>query len=240
MQKALFFLFSFLFCYIRVSAQQKVLSGYIKDSSTHLPIAGATLSKPADKKKVQTDANGFFRLPVSPDDLLYAIAVHYRYDTLRYSVLFQDTITIYLAPVNVLETVTIETGYRKYQMDSIERRQEFEKARGQTLNTVDGSSSKPYFGLTLNLDRIFKKKYRNKKKDEESFTRLEQHAYVKYRFSPQLVAFYTGLKGDALAKFMQLYTPSYDWLRQHLLKEQLLDYLGEKLTDFRKLVKNGG
>jgi hypothetical protein len=119
-------------------------------------------------------------------------------------------------------------------MDSLERRRDFEASRGRPLNTVDRSSQKPYFGLTINLDRLFKHKYKNKKKDEESFSRLEQNAYINYRFSAQLVAYYTGLKGDALVRFMQLYTPSYEWLRAHLAKEQLLDYLSEKLVLYRK------
>lgn len=210
-----------------------MLSGYLKDSLTHLPIAGGTLSNPSIKKKVQTDASGFFRLPVSPNDLLYALAVRYNYDTLRYSMLFQDTVTIYLVPVNVMETVTIETGYQKYRMDSLQRRHDFEESRGHILNTVDRSSQKPYFGLTINLDRFFKKKYKNKKKDEQSFQHLEQQAYVNYRFPLQLVAFYTGLKAEGLLTFMRLYTPSYEWLRSHLSKEQLIDYLSEKRTLYR-------
>lgn len=209
------------------------MSGYLKDSLTHLPVAGGTLSNPAAKKKIQTDASGFFRLPVSPNDLLYALAVRYNYDTLRYSILFQDTITIYLAPVNVMETVTIETGYQKYRMDSLQRRRDFEESRGHPLNTVERSSQKSYFGLTINLDRLFKKKYKNRTKDEQSLQRLEQQAYVSYRFPPQLVAFYTGLKGEALLTFVRLYAPSYEWLRQHALKEQLIDYLGEKLALYR-------
>lgn len=224
---------SFLFCSPAAVSQQKILSGYLKDSLTHLPIAGGTLSNPSLKKKVQTDAGGFFRLPVAPNDLLYALAVQYNYDTLRYSILFQDTITVYLAPVNVMQTVTIEAGYQKYRMDSLQRRRDFEESRGHMLTAVDQSSRKPYFGLTINLDRLFKKKYKNKKKDEQSFHRLEEQAYVNYRFPPQLAAFYTGLKGEALLTFVRLYTPSYEWLREHTLKEQLIDYLSEKLALYR-------
>jgi hypothetical protein len=234
MRKAILFVSCFLFCASVAFSQQKMLSGYLKDSLTHLPIAGGTLSNPASRTKIQTDETGFFRLPVSQDNLLYALAPHYSYDTLRYSVLFRDTITIYLVPVSVMEAVTIETGYPKYRMDSLQRRRDFEESRGHTVNTVERSSQKPYFGLTINLDRLFKKKYKNKKKDEQSFQHLEQQAYVGYRFPPQLVSFYTGLKGDELLTFMRLYTPSYEWLRNHVSKEQVIDYLSEKLPLYRK------
>lgn len=233
MLKACLLLASFVLFSFTVLGQQRLLSGYLKDSLTRLPIAGGTFSNPATKKKVQTDMNGFFRLPVSPNDLLYAMAPHYNYDTLRYSPLFQDTITLYLSPVNVMEAVTIEAGYQKYRMDSLQRRRDFEAARGHTLNTVDRSSVKPYFGLTINLDRLFKRKYKNKKADEQSFVSGEEQAYVRYRFPPEMVAYYTGLKGDALLTFMQRYTPSYQWLRAHLAKEQVIDYLSEKLVLYR-------
>ena len=235
MPKNILLLLLLLFCSGLTFAQQIAVSGYLKDGFTHLPIAAGTISNPETRKKVQTDANGFFKLLVAPGDLLYAFASQYRYDTLRYSLLFLDTITIYLYPLGIMEAVTIETGYSKYQLDSVEQRVEFEKARGHILNSIDGSSSKPYFGLTINLDRLFKKKYRNKRKDEESFQCLEENAYVRFRFSSQMVAFYTGLKGEDLLRFIQLYTPSYQWLREHQFKEQLLDYLGEKLTHFRNL-----
>jgi hypothetical protein len=234
MPRATFLLFFFILSCIAAPAQVKLLHGFMKDASTHLPIAGGTLANPATKKTIQTDAKGFFSLPVSPGDLLYTIAVDYNNDTIRYQPLFQDTITIYLAAVNTLENVTVASGYQKYQADSSERRLAFEEARGQTLHTIDRSSYKPYFGLTINLDRLLKRKYRNKQKDEGNFKRMEEYAYIKYRYTPQLVASYTGLKGEELIKFMQLYTPSYDWLRKHLLKEQVLDYLSEKIAHYRR------
>jgi hypothetical protein len=221
-----------LFCTV-VHAQQRILNGYLKDASTHLPIAGGILANSTTNEKMQTDAKGFFRFLVSPGDLLYTIAANYYNDTIRYSLLFQDTITILLAPTIMLGNVTVQTGYQKYQADSLDRRREFEQARGQTLSTIDRSSYKPYFGLTVNLDRLFKTKFRNKKRDEQSFQRMEEYAYINYRFAPQLVSSYTGLKGNELLEYMRLYTPTYEWLRKHLLKEQLLNYLNERMAHYR-------
>jgi hypothetical protein len=223
----------FAFCSAHLSAQAQFLSGFVKDSLTQLPLSGATLSNSQSKQKVKTDSNGFFRLGVSPDDLLYALAPGYHYDTLRYSILFRDTITIMLSPVNVLQGVTVETGYARYQMDSANRLQEFEETRGQRLSAIDGSKHRQTFGLTLNLDRLFKNKHKNKRKEEEVFAALERDAYVRFRFSPQLVSFYTGLKGEALLTFLRKYTPSYEWLRSHVAREQLIDYLSEKLRHYR-------
>lgn len=233
MQKLLLVLACLVFMATGTMAQTITLSGYVKDSLTHLPVFGATLSNSTKAQKVSTDSHGFFRIQVSPNDLLYALARGYHYDTLRYSFLFQDTITIFLSPVNVLQTVTIETGYQKYQQDSLERRREFEEARGHQLSAIDKSKHKQTFGLTFNLDRLFKRKYNDGSKAEEVLTAREREAYVRFRFSTQMVSFYTGLKGDALLSFLRLYTPSYEWLRSHHHREQLIDYLGEKLKAYR-------
>jgi len=234
MRKTAFLAVCFILLAGPISAQQRILSGYLKDSLTQLPIFLGTLSNSDKKQKATTDANGFFRLPVSPNDLIYAIAPHYRYDTLRYSFLFQDTITAYLSAVEVMEAVNIGTGYRKYQQDSLQRRAAFEEMNGPKVRTVDKSSQKKYFGLTINLDKLFKSKYKKQEKQEQFFEKQERQAYVRLRYSPQLVAYYTGLKGPVLLSFMRLYTPSYEWLRSHTQHEELLDYLSTSLQAFRK------
>lgn len=234
MQKRFLFLVCFAFCTTVATAQTVLLRGYVKDSLTHLPLLGATLSNSATGKKVTADGTGFFSLPVSSNDLLYAVATGYRYDTLRYALLFQDTITLFLSPVNLLQAVTVETGYRKYQLDSLQRRMDFEESRGTRLSAIDRSYNKKTFGLTFNLDRIFKNRDKDGNKAEQTLNAREKESYVRFRFSPQVVSYYTGLKSDALLAFMRQYTPSYDWLRSHPHREQLLDYLGESLKAYRK------
>lgn len=231
--KVLFIVFV-LFFHTTIQAQQQLVQGYLKDSITHLTISGGTVTNAATKKNVVADANGFFAITAAPNELMYAFAKGYKYDTLRYSMLFTDTLTLYLAPAeNMLENVTVTAGYNRYQLDSINRRAAFEKVRGQQLplfvkNRTSG------FGLVLNLDRIFKKKYKGQGKAEQSFNNMEQAAYVNFRFSPQFVAIYTGLKGAELLKFIDVYKPSYIWLRQHPLREQVVSYLSDKLKDYRK------
>lgn len=222
------------FTALHVKGQQGWISGYLRDSSTHFPIAKGIVSNSSDNKKVETDAKGFFRIKVAPNDLLYAVAPSYHYDTLRYSILFGDTLTVYLAPFgNVLANVTVRSQYSKYQVDSIERRGVFEQMRGQTLNAVSSNRTSG-FGVILNLDRFTKKKYRNKKKEEALFEKTEQAAYVNYRYSPQLVAAYTGLKGDSLRIFMYRFTPDYEWLRAHPSNEEVINYINDKLKEYKK------
>lgn len=213
----------------QLQAQSKVINGFLLDSITHFSIADGVVDNANTKKSVTSNEKGIFQLEAAPGDFLYASAKTYHYDTLVYSFIFTDTITIYLSPAgNILPNVTVTTRYNKYQLDSIERKASFEQDMGKPMKTL--STDHPSgFGLTFNLDKVFQKKYRYRKRDEEAFGKREKMDYADYRFSPHLVAYYTGLKGDSLRSFINKYTPDYTWLRQHPTNEDVLYYINEKL-----------
>ncbi len=208
--------------------QQGVVKGYIKDSATQKPLMAKVINM-TGKKSVTTDNKGFFSLMAAPKDFIFISAEGYRYDTLNYTTFFIDTITLLLATEGeILPTVTIISRYTKYQLDSIQRHTDFEQLRGTNYDAIDKQHG-PGFGLTINLDRFFKKKYRDKKKQEQAFNIVEESEYVDYRFSPKLVALYTGLKSDPLKNFIIKNRPTYTWLRQQTTNEDILYYINEKL-----------
>lgn len=215
-------------------AQTKVIIGYLRDSMTLYPIAGGTITNWNSRKTITSDGNGFFRIEAKDNELIYAQATRYAYDTLRASVLFNDTITIYLSPTgDVLPVVTVTSGYTKYQLDSMSRIRSFLEARGTALHTVSKPNTSG-FGVGLNLDRVFKEKYKNRKRQEELFERTERLAYIEYRFPAQLIAYYTGLKGEALRDFIHNYAPSYEWLREHPTNDEAMWYINDKLKEYTK------
>lgn len=217
----------------KVNGQPRVINGYLSDSITHFSIANGTITNATAKKSVKSDERGFFRLEAVPGDFLYASAKSYRFDTLVYSFIFTDTVTMYLSPAgNILPNVTVTTKYNKYQLDSIERKTSFEQAMGEPMKTF--SSSHPSgFGLTFNLDKVFKKKYRDRKRDEVMFDKREKMQYIDYRYSPYIVTYYTGLKGNELRNFMKQNMPDYNWLRQHPSNEDILYYINDKLKAYK-------
>lgn len=218
---------------ITADAQQSWLNGYLKDSLTHFAIGNGQVTNTRTRKVATASGGGLFRIQVQPGDVLYATAKNYRFDTIRYQYMFADTITLYLSPAAaLLPGVTVTSTYSRYQLDSMERRENFEKLRGQQLNTI--AKNHAGFGITLNLDNLFKKENKNDRKAMRRFEATERWAYVQHRFAPQLVAQYTGLTGDALRDFIYRYTPSYDWLRSHPTNNDILFYINEKLKLFKK------
>lgn len=224
--------FLFLVMLTTADAQRSYINGYLRDSATHFPISGGYVNNPATNQRITTDQRGFFRIEAAPGDKLYAAATDYRLDTFSVSVLMADTASIYLVPTGTfLPNVTVTARYTKYQLDSIKRREEFNKAKGPPMSTVDTHRSQG-FGINFNLDRG-KKKHKDQKHAEHLFSRAEEQAYVDYRFSPQVVAHYTGLKGDQLKTFLYRYTPTYEWLREHPSDDAVVYYLNEKIKEFR-------
>jgi hypothetical protein len=49
-----------------------------------------------------------------------------------------------------------------------------------------------------------------------------------------MVQSYTGLTGDSLHLFMRQYTPSYEWLRDHPSKIEMIYYINDNIKKFRK------
>jgi hypothetical protein len=233
-----------LFCNIFVllaatataQTQSTYVNGYLRDSMTHLPISGGVINNPAANSRITTDYRGFFRILAAPGNKIYASAPNYRYDTITFQLLYIDTVSIFLSPTGaLLPGVTVTSKYNKYQLDSIRRLAEFTEARGHLVPTFGRRTEG--FGLIINLDRTFKKKYRDKASAERLFRRLEEQAYIDYRFSPHLLTYYTGLKGQQLRTFLLRYTPSYIWLRQHPTNDEVLYYLNEKIKEYRQSLK---
>ncbi len=233
MYKLYWLLFISIFISAASAAQHRMVNGYLRDSTTLFPVPDGTLTNAATNKSVQSDEKGFFRMDASPGDFIYAAAKSYHHDTLQYSYIFTDTISVFLSYAgNILPAVTVKGQYSRYQLDSMERRAEFLQNSGTPQKTF--SSSHPSgFGLTINLDKVFKKKYRYQKRDEQVFSQMEKMAYIDYRFSPHVVAYYTGFKGDKLRTFMNLYSPTYQWLRSHTTNEDVLYYINDKLKEYK-------
>jgi hypothetical protein len=235
MYKAIcFFILLFTMGYC-CQAQTVTVSGLLKDSITHFPISNGSILNEKTRVVFHTDGNGLFTFRLSPGDLVLATAPGYHSDTLRYSYLSTDTLTLFLSPTgDILPNVTVSARYNKYQSDSIDRRSTFDLMRGNQLSTISNRRHEG-FGIVLNIDRFTKRKYQDQRKKEKLFDETERIAYVNYRYPASMVAFYTGFKGDTLRQFLYENSPSYQWLRQHPSNEEVIYYISDRLKLYRQL-----
>jgi hypothetical protein len=224
-------LFGFLSLSFGAQAQTWV-RGYLRDKVSQLPIINGEIR--SSSTNTLTDSNGFFRIRVTQDDIVSAKKFGYRFDTIHFSYQKIDTaLVIYLEPIgSMMKNVTVATSYSAYQVDSIRRRMAFDEGRSKT--SFVSKSAHPGFGLVFSLDRFTKTKDKHLKKQRELFEETERWAYIHSRFPDSLVQAYTSLGGDSLHIFMNRYTPSYEWLRAHPSKMEVIYYINDKLKLFRK------
>lgn len=223
-----------VFITFSLSAQKRVLKGYIKDSSTHQPLTNVVVSDAFANILTHTDEKGYFNVKLKDGQTVFFDAPNYHFDTIRLATMTPDTVTVFLVQLpNVLAAVTVTTkGYTKYQKDSIKRRQDFVDAAGPKMSVVSNVNSGSGFGIAFNLDRLISKKERNRKNAYSRFDDIEESNYVDFRFPRDLVAAYTGLKSDDLGDFVLKYRPTYKWLRNHPTDEDVFYYINEKLKEF--------
>lgn len=227
----------FLLFAIGAQAQRnKERWGYLRDSITHEPIALASITNLNTGMTVMTGATGRFKITVSENQVLSFAAVGYYFDTIHLNkdYLLQDTLALYLAPLaHTLGNVTVTgRGMNRYQLDSIERRNEFLRSVvSYKIPAISKANSGA--GIALNLDR-FSRHEKTKRRAFEFFETNEVQAYINYRFSPELVTKYSNLKGEQLRDFMQQYRPTSQWLRQHPTEEDMLYYINDKLKLYFK------
>lgn len=230
-RQAVMALLLFLAC-LQLKAQQKTYYGYLKDSAMGTAIVAASVSNKTTGAVVETDKNGFFAIAVTKGDLLHFSAPGYNFDTLRYFPYLRDTTHIELPRISTRLDVTVRstTNMSKYQQDSMVRRDKFIADAGPKMRTFSKGNSGA--GIGLNLSSIWGKKERQTRESYGAFDEREKQYYIDYRFSHEMVAYYTRLKGDSLNLFMGRYRPDYDWLRENPSQQDMLLYINEHLKLF--------
>lgn len=234
--KSLLLIWGTLLMAISLSAQPyRTVWGQLTDSATREPIVLASVKNTVSGVTVMTNSKGYFSLPVAAGQLLSFAAVGYHFDTVYYTgtLLLQDTLQLQLSALVVtsLGNVTVTArGWSKYQLDSMQRQQDFFQAMGRSpLPTLSQSNSGA--GIALNIDR-FSKREKRKRNAIRFFDDNEKEAYINYRYTPELVAKYTGLKDEKLQEFMGKSRPSWEWLRKHPSETDMAYYINEQLKKY--------
>jgi hypothetical protein len=209
-------------------------TGFLKDSTTQMPIVLASVTNLTTRETVMTSSVGKFSIAVKPNEILSFAAVGFYFDTLTvHSENNTAIIAAFLKPLGAyLGNVTVSSkGLNRYQLDSIERRKEFlQGIAGYMIPAVAKANSGA--GIALNIDRFS----RNEKKKRRAYAFYEDNeneAYINYRFTPELVASLTGFKNDELQTFMQTYRPSTSWLRTNTSREDLVYYINAQLKNYK-------
>jgi len=222
--KQLLFL-SFLILSTPVFAQN--ISGYVKDNSSHVPIANVQVI--AVNETIVTGTNGEFNLTKAKagDRISFRIMGYETHEITLPNQSSKDTLQVYLKSTSIeLKEINIRTN-RNYKLDSLTLRKEFSNVfnyKGPTVKDMFVAidpNYKPPLALVkpastasivsinvLQVFSLFGKRKAQTTKLKQILLKDEEANYIDQTFSKTKIQSITSLKGDSLQTFIQRYRPS--------------------------------
>ena len=228
----LLLLFSFP---LTAHAQQYFAGKVYKDTSDEV-LGAVTVEDLASGKYDHTDMGGNFKIEASLGDRVVFSFAGYHSDTLTVSAaMLRDRQEVYLVP-NFVQLQTVRVGdLNAYQVDSLQRIQDYESFYHDHTPTGVLAHSTPEsgFGITFSPISYFSKKDEDKRKLRKRLARDEEAFYIDYRFSRNYVGKLTRLNGDSLTEFMGRYRPTYKFCRA-ANDQDIMNYVNVHYKEFMK------
>jgi hypothetical protein len=224
-------------------AQNKV-KGMVIDSASRQPMSQVSITNMNSSRFTISDGQGRFAMEASKNDILIFSNVGYRTDTFRVSLqsFTEDSLLVELKALSAqLATVKVQSAFSKYQLDSMHRREYYAHILDKPNKALVGQTTPQYgVGITFSPFGRYSKKEKELRNMQKLLLRMEEEAYVTYRFSPEIVAGYTGFKGDTLLQFMNRHRPGYAWARSHQRQDDILYYVNDQLKLFLNRKEQSG
>jgi len=230
-------IFLFFCCgLLSLEAQAQVtLTGKIVDKENKLVLPYASITNKSTGRRAYSDKGGFYRITASPKDVIVFAFLGYRPDSL---VVSQSSGTetrdiSLMVEARQLKGVEIGTQYSPYQVDSINRRDQFGYILDKKDMPLAGGSTPVGAGIVFSPITRFSRKEKQKREFKKIFSRAEQEHYIDSRFTPAFVSRVTSLKGDSLQLFMKDNYPDYNTMRV-MAQEDLIYWITDKYRAWKK------
>jgi hypothetical protein len=215
------------------------ISGTVYDSSKLYVVPYVYVYSTSGSRAI-TDSIGEYQINVSEKD---SISFFYNgKSTIKFPVASMVNYTAFdislLVKVKqkykLLNPVTVFTN--SYQRDSLENREEYASVLGKSKSGFR-STYEPGGAAGVDVDALVGMFQFRKNKQRLAFqNRLieqEEDNYIDYRFSPRTITRVTGLKGEELKKYRNLYRPTYFFVANSTLT-QFYDYILKTSYAFKK------
>jgi hypothetical protein len=214
------------------AAAQGKLSGNIKGNSEIL--VSATIENISRNNENISDLGGNYRIPADPGDTIIFSHEGFISDTLVVdSFMLNDRLPIELKiKITYLKSVDVNE-MSGYELDSLSRKEDYDyifKNKGNKP-LFDNKLSGDGRGVNFSPIGHWSTSEKQKKELKERLERDDKEEFIYYKFSRHVPKL-TGLRGDSLITFINLYKPSYDYC---LLATTLdiLVYINDKFILFK-------
>lgn len=219
-----------------IKAQAQVtVTGTIVDKENRLVLPYASVLNKSTGRRSYSDKGGFYKITASPRDVIVFSFIGYKPDSI---VVAQSSGTetreiAMLVESKVLHSVEVSSQYTPYQIDSMERRQQFSYILEKPNSRLAGENTPQGAGIVFSPFTRYSRKEKQKREFKKIFARAEQEKYIDSRFTPLFVSQVTGLKGDSLQRFMVENYPDYDTLRV-MRQEDFMYWITDKYKTWQK------
>ena len=205
-KKLLFVLLSFIVA-SQVDAQI-VLKGTIVDSAKRNTINSVRVENLSTHQGDYSNADGFFSIEGKEGDYIIFSYLGFNNKVIRLNSSLNNSNQIVKMSIKTvgLKGVTINQGPTQYQTDSAKRADIYKDA-------FDYTQTKSAMSPITSLYQVFSKKHKNMRHFQDQIVDIEKQKFIDTRYSEELTAQMTGLKEEALIKFMQAYPMEVDFAR---------------------------
>ncbi len=234
-----------------ISLFAQEVNGVVKDLNSRRPISNAQII--TSKATVLTNSEGKFVLRDVKQGAALAVRIM-GYETIELTIAkLSDTLRIYLRQDAIaLKEIEVRTK-RNFKLDSLTIRKEYANTfayKGPSISDMfierDINYDSPFgfsnprstaslFSLNvLQVFSLFGKKQAQTSRLKQTLIRDEELNYMDYVFSKDKVKSLTGLEGEQLLKFMNLYRPDILSLKK-MTGYELTIYIKKSYEEFVKI-----
>lgn len=222
----------FLLCSIVSAQAQSALEGKVTGRDS-LPLPGVSIKNMQSGMFSISGNDGRFRIPARLTDTLLFTAIGYiplaTQAGLLPAVLRMKTQITQLPGIDVLK--------RTHTRDSMELREEYGKQFNFRRPKWYEVGMITPVGIGVNIHKLYKAlSFRNNKRSDvfkERLISFEQQQFIDQRFTPALVARYTGLAGDSLTLFLHRCRPDFKFAAEAAEYDFIL-FIKEACARFRQ------
>ncbi|MDM1294429.1 carboxypeptidase-like regulatory domain-containing protein [Sphingobacterium sp. N143] len=226
------------------------LKGTIKDKHSGDFLMGVSIK--VTSRSTFSDGYGKFILPgIHLGDTITFSSIGYREVKYIVNNTNLDNLVIYMEQTTILLDEVKVNPLRNYKADSLKFREEFAKAFNYskpkfkdifiTKNYSSNVPRSPYQASNstaslisvdvLSVISMLGKKRNPQSKLQQKLIKEEEERYLDHTFSKRMVQSLTGLKGDSLQSFMQLYRPDIDKAK-HMSDYDIILYIKKSYHEY--------
>lgn len=240
LSKGLGALLPLIFCLCHEVSAQVTVSGTVFDDSRTYVVPHVQVYSTSGGYTF-TDSLGRYSIPTQAGDSVYFVyggkrTISFAVEGIEQFWNFDISLGV---PVDkkykVLAPVTVFSP--SYQQDSMENRLKYVEIFERNKPGIRPSVS-PGGGVGMDLEAligIFQfRKNKMHKAFRERLIDQEKENYVDYRFSPRIVSRITGLEGEHLKKYREIYRPTYEFTTLSN-KVQFYTYILESSYEYKKM-----